>query len=93
MKTQNLQLIEGQFSSQEAKELLMNIFNDKIRFHEMKNFSSQERYGTDDATAQKRIPKLRQEMVKLKEIVDQAELKNQNLQIFSEIKISVIEKE
>ena len=39
-KTENLNLIEGNFSIEEAKEILMNIFLTKIHFHEMKNFEN-----------------------------------------------------
>ena len=37
-KMEQLNLIEGNFSDEEAKEILMNIISTKIHFHEMKNF-------------------------------------------------------
>ena len=33
----NLSLINGVYSSEEAKEILMNVFASKIQFHELKN--------------------------------------------------------
>ena len=36
-------LIQGTISDQEAKDILKNFFESKIHFHEMRNFSSEER--------------------------------------------------
>lgn len=88
-KIKKLVLIEGDFEAEQASEILMNIFSTKIHFHEMKNFSSQERLGKDDEMAQKRIPVLRNEMKKLEEILSEA--KNKKLLIHSEIHISLID--
>jgi hypothetical protein len=35
----SLSLIEGAFNTEEAKEVLMNIFATKIQFHDMRNFN------------------------------------------------------
>ena len=87
-KTEKLNLIEGNFSDVEAKDILMNIFSSKINFHQLKNFSSQERFGKDDETAKKRIPELKVEIERLKQILSEAKAKNKKLVISSEINIS-----
>jgi hypothetical protein len=87
-KTEKLTLISGSFSNQEAKEILTSIFSSKIKFHELKNFSSQERFGKDDETAAKRLPLLREEQAKLLHILKQAEQGNRSIQINSEILIT-----
>ena len=87
-KTEKLNLIEGNFSDVEAKDILMNIFSSKINFHQLKNFSSQERFGKDDETAKKRIPELKVEIERLKQILSEAKAKNKTLVISSEINIS-----
>ena len=89
--TEKLTLIDGIFSHVEAKEILSNIFSSKINFHNIKNWSSQERFGKDDEIAQKRIPALRNEMKKLEEILLEAKAKNKKLMVTSEIKISILE--
>ena len=43
-KNETFNLIDGVFSVDEAREILMNIFSTKIQFHEMKNLSSEERF-------------------------------------------------
>ena len=87
LKNKKLKLIEGKFLHDEAKEILRNIFSAKINFHQMKNFSSQERFGKDDKTAVKKIPILKMELVKLDKILAEAKAKNLNLVITSEINI------
>jgi hypothetical protein len=89
-ETETLNLINGQFSDEEAKDILMNVFLKKITFHERKNFSSIEMHGKGDSKAQSRIIALKQEMEKAHEIIAEAKAKNQRLKIDSEIKISFL---
>jgi hypothetical protein len=88
-KIEKLTLIEGNFSFDEAKEILMSMYSSKINFHTMQNWSSQERFGKDDEIAQKRISVLRTEMKKLEEILLEAKTKNKKLRVNSEINISL----
>ena len=71
-------LIEGSFSDEEAKDVLKNFFESKIHFHEMRNFSSEERFGHKDAIALKRIPELKEASEEVLKIVQQAKLSNKN---------------
>ena len=84
-------LIEGTFSDQEAKDILKNFFESKIHFHEMRNFSSEERFGHKDAMAVKRIPELKQACKDILEIVQQAKLGNKRLLINAIVQISIVE--
>ena len=88
-KIEKLKLIEGEFSFNEAREILTSMFNSKINFHNIQNWSSQERYGKDDETAQKKIPLLKNEIEKLEEIILEAKANNKKLVINSEIIISL----
>lgn len=89
--SEKLTLIEGEFSDDEAKEILTSIFFSKINFHNIKNWSCNERFGTDDKIAQRRIPELRKEIVKLLEILSVAKAKNSRLIITSEINIKLVD--
>jgi hypothetical protein len=81
-------LIEGRFSTEEAKEILTNIFSEKINFHLMKNFSSQERFGKDDENATNRIHQLKLELERLKDLLSNGTAEKKTLTISSEINIS-----
>jgi uncharacterized Zn finger protein len=91
MKNEKLTIINGDYSFDEAKEVLMDLFHSKINFHNIKNWSSQERYGKDDLIAQERIPELRNEMKRLEEILIEAKSKNKRLVVNSDIIISLEE--
>ncbi|WP_345250117.1 hypothetical protein [Nibrella saemangeumensis] len=88
---ETLNLIEGDFSVEEAREVLTNIFLTKIHFHQMKNFSSQERFGKQDETAVRRIPELKKQLEKLSYIVAEAKSKHKKLTISSEITLSLMD--
>ena len=92
-RTETLKHIDGEFLHEEAREILMNIFSAKINFHQMKNFSSQERFGKKDETAIKRIPALNMEIIRLKQILSEAKAQNKKLIICSDIRISFADDE
>lgn len=87
--TTSLSLIEGTFESEDAKQILMNIFSTKIQFHEMRNFSSEERSGKPDEVSSQRIPVLKNNVAVLSDIIAEAERKNLHLKISANINITV----
>ena len=88
---EKFKLIDGRFSTEEAKEILTNVFSEKINFHLMKNFSSQERFGKDDENAANRIHQLKEELDRLKELLSNNNSEDKTLTIHSEINISFSE--
>ena len=64
-KKQELKLIEGEFTPQDAKEILTNLYTSKLNFHLMKNFSSMERFGKSDDLSNKKIPELKNRINKV----------------------------
>jgi hypothetical protein len=83
-------LIQGEFSKEEAKEIIHSIFSEKIKFHEMKNFSSLERTGKEHFTAKTRISELGAEMNKIKEFIDKTEPTTSSLSISAKIDIQEV---
>lgn len=89
--SETLTIIDGNFTYEDAKEILTEIFSSKINFHKIKNWSSQERFGKEDEIAQKRIPALINEMEKLQAILSEAKKYNKQLVISSEINIVLVD--
>jgi hypothetical protein len=85
--TEKIILIDGNFSPTEAKELLMNLFINKINFHEKKTFSSHEHYGKEVETATRRIPELKESLETISQIITEATAQNQNIMITSTVNI------
>jgi hypothetical protein len=82
-----LTLIDGTFSHFEAKEILLGLFAKKINFHQIKNWSSRERFGKDDEIAQESISSLQTEVQKIQEILLSAKVNNKKLMVRSEVNI------
>ena len=85
---QPIKFIEGKFSPQEAKEVLVDLINHKINFHSMINFSSEERFGKPVEGSQKRIEELKLSGEKIILLIQQAVDDNTSLRIESSINIA-----
>ena len=86
-KRQTLKLIDGEFSAQDAKEVLLSLYSSKLNFHQMKDFSSNERFGKNDETASKRIPELKESMTAISAIIQDATIKKKNLIVTATVNI------
>lgn len=89
--TKEFKLIEGQFSPDEAKNILMSLFNNKIDYHQLESFSNQIRLGNDISFSQNRINDLIQSVENIKEMVEEATAKGKRLKIDGIINISFVE--
>lgn len=87
--TNEFKLIQGVFTPDEGKEIVMNAFIQKINFHQNKNFSSIERFGSEDVNAIKRIPELKISMDTFLELIETAKQSNQMLEITSDVIIKL----
>lgn len=87
-KMKTIKLIAGQFSSEEARDILYSMLRSKIDFHCQKDFSSQERFGEPDLESQKRVTELREAKEDLFAFMQQALEENRKVKIASEIIIS-----
>ncbi|MBP9688832.1 MAG: hypothetical protein KBE91_04420 [Bacteroidia bacterium] len=85
----NFTLIDGVFTPQEAREVLLNIFNSKIRFHKAKIFSFRERNGIEDEASNTRVLQLKNTMEKLELFINQCEQDGEKLTVKSEIAITL----
>ena len=87
MKKQEFKLIEGEFTPQDAKEVLTNLYTSKLNFHLMKNFSSTERFGKSDETSNKKIPELKKSMMIISAIIEKATSKKKKLIVSATVNI------
>ncbi|WPR70822.1 hypothetical protein SLW70_12890 [Flavobacterium sp. NG2] len=91
MTKQDLKLIDGVYTPNEAIEILMNVYNRKIEFHELKNFSSEVCSGNTDTVAAKRIAELKEDIETIKTKIKEAQELNKKLIIKSIVEIQFIE--
>jgi hypothetical protein len=86
--TKKINLIEGNYTPSEAKEMLLDLYHKNINFNKVKNFSSQIRFGKDDKMAEENIEKLTKAVNYINQLVKDAQAENKNLVIKSVIEIA-----
>ncbi|MDB2448737.1 hypothetical protein N9W78_00395 [bacterium] len=85
----HFQLITGDFEADEAQEILLSLIDNKIGFHERKDFSLQERFGETEPSVLNRLDQLRQTKKELSELLQAAVAENQRLSIHCTIDIAL----
>ncbi|HCL06651.1 MAG TPA: hypothetical protein DHW64_12150 [Chitinophagaceae bacterium] len=90
--TEKVTLINGVFTPDEAKEVLLTLLNHKINFHRMRNFSSEERFGKPDPVSAKRLPALYESREQVLSILNDATTSGYKLEIESLVSIRKGEK-
>lgn len=88
-KTQKIQLTKGLFTNEEAKEILFNLINTKINFHNLKNFSSDERSGKSDEISLKRVIELNEAKATIAQLISYATKENLKIKIDTDILITI----
>ncbi len=87
--TENIKLIEGKFSPQDAKEVLIKLIDVKIGFHNLKNFSYEERFGISDKESKMRVKELTEAREKIISVIKQSVIENKKVIINSSIYLTV----
>lgn len=86
-KLQSANLIEGVYSPQEAREILMDLLEHEINFYKIQNLSSEVRHGGPDTHAQKKIQELLSEKVRILELIRNAADTGKQVNVLSSIHI------
>lgn len=90
---EKVKLIQGKFSAEEAREILLNMIGSKVQFHTIKDFSSEIREGSPDFNSRERLSELRKAKDKVIALLEKAEKENMEVNIESSIQISFSSKE
>lgn len=82
-------LIEGTFNTKDAKEILLALVESKIKFHQHRIFSHEERYGKPCEDSIVRIAQLQKTKSDLLAMIKQCEEEGNELHIHSDIIIDI----
>jgi hypothetical protein len=85
----NLSLINGFYSPEEAKEIIMNVFASKIQFHELKNLRSLVTRDVEDEVSIMRVRQLKSSVDEFNKLLDLAQENDLELSIQSSIEITM----
>jgi hypothetical protein len=82
-------LIRGGFLPDEARQVLLTLIDDKIRYHMRNDWSSRERLGEADTAGRKRVAELKQAKADLMALLAEAESAGMKLTINCNIDIEM----
>jgi hypothetical protein len=82
-----LKIIDGNFTPEQARDILVTIINGKINHHVMEGFSSRIKDGEDTTHSDIRIKELQKVKESLLRIIDDARQREMHLQILGTLEI------
>jgi len=88
---ESYRLVDGTFDTGEAREVLMTLITDKIRFHQRKNLTSYERCGEADPVSTRRIEELRRCRSELDQRIAEADARGRHIHINCSIEITSVD--
>ncbi len=88
-KTENIELIKGTFTPEQAHEILLKLLDSKINFHNLKNWSSNEKFGKPDAYSEQRLKYLKESRKMVETLVSTSLSEGKNMVINSSIEINI----
>lgn len=88
-KAQTVNLIEGTFTPEDAKELLVELLKSKINFHNLKNWRSKEQFGKSDLLSTKKLEYLNEARENLKTFLEEAINQKKSITINSTIELKI----
>jgi hypothetical protein len=88
-KTETIELVKETFTPDEAREILLELLNSKINFHNRKVWSSRERLGKLDADSEHRLKLLREARKKVETLISKTINEEKTITINSIIEINI----
>lgn len=89
-ENENIKLIDGLYSPEKAKEILINVINSKIQFHALQSFISWEKDGFKNVEIHKRLLELKESRENITKLFDNMDNTINNVQMKASIDIKFI---
>lgn len=83
-------LIKGEYTPEEALEIVTHVLLKKINFHEMRGLSQQIRFGLKDEASLQRIKELKASLEAFQELAKEAKLSGKSVRLKSSISVELI---
>lgn len=90
MDKYQFKLIQGDFSPQDAKTVLMSVINSKINFHNLNAFSEFVKNNEDCETSKRRISVLTSSREDVMKLIEESEKNGMKMKINGDITIEFI---
>jgi hypothetical protein len=86
-------IIDGSFTPEQARDILLTIINGKINHHVMEGFSSRIKDGKDMTHSEIRIREMQKIKESLLDIIDNAKQQKMNLQLLGILEVKAIRRD
>ena len=90
-KKLEVKFINGEFSQEDARELLLNIISKKIQFHSVDSLSLWEKNASEDFGAKKRLEELQSARSQVLQLLTSQTTMGKKINIYSTIEIEVLD--
>jgi hypothetical protein len=87
----DVKLVDGTFTTEDSREVLFHLLREKIKFHNRRLFSLDERLGVSDEHSKKRVRELQLSMTEVQDLLDKANLLGKQLNIRCDIHIELVD--
>jgi hypothetical protein len=90
-KKLEVKFINGEFSQEDARELLLNIISKKIQFHSVDSLSLWEKNASEDFGAKNRLEELQSARSQVLQLLTSQTTMGKKINIYSTIEIEVLD--
>ena len=90
-KKLEVKFISGEFSQEDARELLLNIISKKIQFHSVDSLSLWEKNASEDFGTKKRLEELQSARSQVLQLLTSQTTLGKKINIYSTIEIEVLD--
>jgi hypothetical protein len=90
-KKLDVKFITGEFSQEDARELLLNIISKKIQFHSIDSHRHWEKNASEDSSAKKRFEELQTSRSQVLQLLTSQSTQGKKIKINSIIEIEVLD--
>lgn len=90
VKQENFNLIQGEFSPNDALSIVTDLYSKKINFHELKNFSQLIQFGAKDSATNHRILALKEAKKQASEFINSAKIGGRSVRVKASISIEIL---
>jgi hypothetical protein len=74
-------LVKGDFTTSDASEIVSDLIDKKINFHNVKNFSQEVRFNSEDQNSKQRILELKLAQEEAKNLIDKANKAGKSIRV------------
>jgi uncharacterized membrane protein YhiD involved in acid resistance len=89
---ESIKLIDGQFTPEEANEILLDIITRKINFHKLKNLTSQVHYNQPNKESEVRLIELQEAKAQILALFKEAKEEHKDLLVEATLHLSIKDK-